>query len=166
MVDFQRLDATHDLEAFECGDASMDRWFRAHALSNQEAYDSATYVGVDDGGNVVCFFTVAPTMVKESDAPSWLMMGWPSRGIPIPGWLLGRMAVHAHHQAQGLGRRTVREALRTVASATKLTGGRVVVVDAMNDGLVDFYTKMGFDAFPGDPLRLGIAMMDVMAVVY
>lgn len=162
-MEFEKLRSAHDLNEFGCGQPGLDFWFKTHALRNQEKFDSVTYVGVEDG-EVRTFFTLLPTEIKASSAPGRYIAEWPS-GRGIPGWLLGRMAVHQEFHLQGFGRQTVKEALRTAAKATEIVGGRVVVLDAKNEDLVGFYERHGFERFREDPLRMGIPMRDVVSVV-
>ena len=45
-------------------------------------------------------------------------------------------------------------ALRTIVIAARSAGGKLVVVDAIDDEAIGFYREHGFTAIPGDDRRL------------
>ena len=76
---------------------------------------------------------------------------------------LGRGQGHAgrRHQRQGLGRALVSDAARRTLQAAEAIGGRALVVHAANQAATAFYSALGFDEFPTDPLHLGILLKDL-----
>lgn len=68
-------------------------------------------------------------------------------------WNLGKLAVHVDLRADKdaqWGRQLLREALQTIVRVADVGGGEVIVVDADNPGLLDFYTRNGFKATGND----------------
>jgi GNAT superfamily N-acetyltransferase len=55
---------------------------------------------------------------------------------------------------QGLGAELLVYALTTIVTAARSAGGRLVVVDALDDGAVDFYRAHDFQPSRTDPCRL------------
>ncbi len=99
---------------------------------------------VDDSTRVVGYYAINPAQVVRDDAPRSMSRGWPQT---VSAWKLGKLAVHielrADKQAQW-GRQLLRHALETIVRVADAGGGKVIVVDADNPGLVRFYTRNGF----------------------
>lgn len=69
---------------------------------------------------------------------------WPQA---VPAWKLGKLAVHVDlrvDQEAQWGRQLLRDALETIVRVADAGGGKVIVVDADNPGLMGFYTRNGF----------------------
>lgn len=76
----------------------------------------------------------------------------------IPGYLIGRLALHEDLRGRGLGSRLLIHALTTCVRASSDAGGRLVVVDPLDEGVRDFY--LAHDFLPtgaGDRLYMKIA---------
>lgn len=136
-----------DLETFDCGEAAYNDWLTEHAAASVKAGVCAVYLLVErsqDRERVVGYCAINPTQVVREQAPTSLSRGWP---LSVPAWKLGKLAVHvdlrADQDAQW-GRQLLREALETVIRVADAGGGKVIVVDADNPGLLDFYTRNGF----------------------
>jgi GNAT superfamily N-acetyltransferase len=97
------------------------------------------------------YFAIAPHNVRREELPSAV-----GRGAPdvIPGYVLARLAVSENLHGRGHGSALPATALETVLSAIRVGGGRVVVVDAIDDRATGFYEHFGFRAVPGNPRRL------------
>jgi len=84
----------------------------------------------------------------------------PQRGTDppreLPAILLGRLAVSSHLQDQGhhLGTDLLRDAIVRTVTVSSHVGVRLMVVDALNERLVGWYERRGFDRTQSDPLRL------------
>jgi hypothetical protein len=65
----------------------------------------------------------------------------------FPAWKLGKSAVHVDlrmdHQGQR-GRQLLRHELETIVSVADIGGGKVMIVDADNQRLVDVYVRNSF----------------------
>jgi hypothetical protein len=53
----KKLQRTHAVEDFTCGQRELDRLLARHALQAQQAHSSQTYVGVS-GTKIVGFYTI------------------------------------------------------------------------------------------------------------
>jgi ribosomal protein S18 acetylase RimI-like enzyme len=93
---------------------------------------------------VVGYCAINPTQVVRPDNPRSISRGWPQT---VPAWKLGKLAVHvdlrADREAQW-GRQLLRNALETIVRVADAGGGKVIVVDADNPGLMAFYSRNGF----------------------
>lgn len=64
----KKLNRTHAVEEFTCGRPELDRFLVRHALRNQQANSSQTYVGLSDT-TIIRFYTIVAGEVRHVDAP-------------------------------------------------------------------------------------------------
>jgi GNAT superfamily N-acetyltransferase len=79
--------------------------------------------------------------------------------------IIGRLAVDQTAQGQGIGSGLLREALARCLTVSKSIGARAVIVHAVDEGVVSFYTDFGFRVFPSNPLTLYITMDEVASAL-
>ncbi len=139
----------HRLDAFSCGDTELDDWLKHHARG-ATGQGTRTYVFVDDA-DVVGYFAIAPHYLRRADTPPKIGRGAPAQ---IPTILLAKLALSQSVQGQGVGAELLVFALRTIVEAAQRAGGRLVVVDAIDDAAHRFYERHDFEALPGDERRL------------
>ena len=82
----------------------------------------------------------------------------------IPAVLLGRLAIAKDRQGEGLGRRLLAEAMRYVLDVALKIGVHLVVLDALDDEAVSFYTKFGFEAWPANGRKMFARVADLAAL--
>jgi len=85
------------------------------------------------------------------DVPEPISHGSPAT---IPAVLLARLALRADLQGAGQGAVLLVDALHAVLDGILLIGGRLIVVDAIDDAAVGFYRHEGFVSTPLDERRL------------
>ncbi|MEO6627847.1 MAG: GNAT family N-acetyltransferase, partial [Aquihabitans sp.] len=90
-------------------------------------------------------------LLVRDDAPPRLARGAPQQ---IPAILLAKLALHSSIQGRGLGAELLVEALNTIVTAARRAGGRVVLVDAINEDARAFYEHHDFQPLPGQSQRL------------
>lgn len=146
----EALRSDHDLDAFRCGHAVLDEWLRRHAR-NATGQGTRTYVLVGERAEVVGYFAIAPHLLAREAAPRRIGRGAPSR---IPAILLAKLALDERLQGQGLGSELLVHALTTIVEAARAAGGRVVVVDAIDEAAARFYQAHDFQPVPVDAHRL------------
>lgn len=156
----ERLGPQHRLDGFHCGNESLDRWLRDHALAAQQMDVARTFVLLD-GERVAGYFSLTMGSVHRAEAPRALVRGLP--GYPVGMVLLARLAVDRADQGHGLGALLLAEALRKAVAAGVAAAARLVVVDATDETAARFYTRQGFIAVPDHPLRLYRRMKDIRA---
>jgi GNAT superfamily N-acetyltransferase len=156
----ERLDDSHDLTAFDCGNDQLNDWLRRHAVAAQAMDTARTFVLVA-GPKVVGYFSLTMGSVQRRDAPAKLVRGLPQ--YPVGVVLLARFAIHRDTQGQGLGGRLLAHALRKALTAGDAAAARLVVVDAIDDDAVAFYQRHGFIAVPEHPRRLYRRTKDIRA---
>lgn len=152
------LRGKHRLEGFDCGEESLSVWLLRYARQ-AEATGSARVFVTTDEGRVVGYYALAAGQVEPANATARLRKGQPKRR-PIPVVILARLAVDTAHQARGLGRSLLQDALFRCAAAAREVGVRACVVHALPEARA-FYEAFGFEASPSDSLHLALLMKDL-----
>lgn len=100
-----------------------------------------TWVWIDEAGAVAAYYSLAPHSVVREEMPSKV-----GRGSPrvIPAILLAKLALGEQWQGHGLGAVLLADALSTAVEAMRSIGGRLIVVDAIDDAAAAFYEHHGF----------------------
>lgn len=139
-----------DLSRFGCGHDQLDSWLIAHARTAL-GQGTRIYVLVDGDGLVRGYYAIAPHLLNRAQAPPR-----PARGAPrlIPAILLAKLAVDRPLHGQGIGADLLVAALITIIDAARVAGGRIIVVDAIDDNVRRFYEHHDFAPVPGNDRRL------------
>jgi ribosomal protein S18 acetylase RimI-like enzyme len=139
--------AEFDLEAFDCGEPTYNDWLVRQAAASVHAGVCAVYLLIAAEGSqsqVVGYYAISPSQLAREDVPTSMARGWPRT---VPAWRLGKLTVdvglRADKNAQW-GRQLLRHALETIVDVAEAGGGKVVIVDADNAGLLSFYRRNGF----------------------
>jgi GNAT superfamily N-acetyltransferase len=156
----EKLQRTHAVEDFCCGQPELDRFLIRHALHAQQANSSQTYVGVS-GGTVVGYYTIVASEVRHEGAPKRVVKGMPR--YPIPLLVLARLAVHSKWQGRGLGAGLLLDALGRTLQVADIVGVRALAVHAKDDAAASFYQHFGFMPSSTDPRHLFLLVKDIRA---
>lgn len=156
----EKLDRTHAVEEFTCGQPELDRFLFRHALQAQQANSSRTYVGVS-GKTVVGYYTIVAGEVRHADAPERVVKGMPRH--PIPLLILARLAVHSDWQGRGIGAGLLLDALGRTLQVADIVGVRSLAVHAKDDATAAFYRHFGFVPSPTDSRHLFMLIKDIRA---
>lgn len=141
----------HDLEGFESGSQTLDEWLRRSAW-RARGQGTRTYVLIEESsGSVVGYFAIAPHLVAREGLPARIGRGAPRE---IPALLLAKLALDRRVQGGGLGSALLVKALERIVEAGRTAGGKVLVVDAIDDEARTFYERHDFQAVPGNRHRL------------
>jgi GNAT superfamily N-acetyltransferase len=140
----------HDLSSFRCGRQALDEWLalRARTATGQ---GTRTYVLLDEDRLVAGYFAIAPHLVERAELPPKIGRGAPSK---IPAVLLAKLALHERLQGHGLGAELLVGALRSIVVAARAAGGKLIVVDAIDEAAASFYRHHDFQPTGTDPHRL------------
>lgn len=154
------LEEHHDVEAFDCGVESLNVWLRAEANRAQRANTARTYVWTEQGDSiaVVAYFSLAPTAVRRVELSSGMAGGF---SFDIPAYLLARLALDKTLKGQGLGTQLLIDAITRIVGASDASGGRLIVVDAVDDNATAFYARHDFQPVKGNPQRLVLKVATV-----
>lgn len=159
----RKLDASHDVDAFDCGKEPLDRFLQRHALVNQKAGSAQTYVVCREGQRVVGYYSLAVGAVEHGDAPERVGKGLARH--PIPVMLLARLAIDRSEQGNGLGKALLKDALLRTAQAAEIAGIRALLVHAKDDEAGARYEALDFEPSPTDPYHLFLLMNDLRALL-
>jgi predicted N-acetyltransferase YhbS len=143
-----------DLDGFDCGHDALNVWLSEHAR-RATRQGTRTYLLIEDNSEVVGYFALTPHLIERDMLPSRVGRGAPAR---IPAILLAKLALATRLQGQGLGAELLTYALVTIIEAARVAGGRLVVVDAIDENAAGFYRAHDFRPSPADPLRLVIKL--------
>ena len=137
----------HDLAGVESDRPQLDQWLKVEALRAHRSGTARVTVWTDgEAGLVVGYYAITPTNVAP-DGLSRKARGGLSG--PIPGYLIAKLALSRHLSGRGLGGQLLLDALETVAAAAIVAGGRLVVVDALDERAHAFYSRNGFTPISG-----------------
>lgn len=133
---------------FGCGQHALDDYFARHALTNDRAGISRTYVLRRGQGTparepaVLGFYTLSMASLESADAARVTTSRLPR--YPMPVALIGRLAVDRRVQGQRVGEKLLIDALRRVVDAADLLGCLGIIVDAKDEAAERFYSKYDF----------------------
>lgn len=148
---YERLSSRHSPHSFSSGNEELDTWLQAAASTADRAGTARVHIWTDDPGTVLGYFAIAPHTIRREGLPSSVGHGAPD---VLPGFLLARLALSDQLHGRGLGGELLVTAIETILSAIQIAGGRVIVVDAIDDRAHGFYRHFGFRAIPGTENRL------------
>ena len=159
----QKLDASHEVDAFDCGKEPLDRFLQRHALVNQKAGSAQTYVVCRREQRVAGYYSLAVGAVEHADAPGRVGKGLARH--PIPVMLLARLAIDRSEHRKGLGKALLKDALLRTAQAAEIAGIRALLVHAKDDEARAWYEQFDFEPSPTDPYHLFLLMKDLRAIL-
>ena len=141
----EKLNRTHAVEQFTCGQLELDRFFIRHAPRAQQANSSQTYVAVS-APEVVGFYTIVAGEVRHADAPERVVKGMPRH--PIPLLVLARLAVHSNWQGRGIGSGMLLDALGRTLQVADVIGVRALAVHAKDDRAISLLSPLRVHIVP------------------
>ena len=147
----QPLTADHQVDAFKCGETSLEEWLKRRALLNQANGASRTFVVVDESQSVMGYYALAAGAVHHQDATRSIRQNMPD---PLPVMVLARLAVDMRAQGMKLGAGLLRDAVERSLAVAQNAGVRALLVHALHERAKEFYMHYGFQASPVHPLTL------------
>ena len=145
------LTADHQVDAFKCGETSLEEWLKRRALLNQTNGASRTFVVVDESQSVMGYYALAAGAVHHQDATRSIRQNMPD---PLPVMVLARLAVDMRAQGMQLGAGLLRDAVERSLAVAQNAGVRALLVHALHERAKEFYMHYGFQASPVHPLTL------------
>jgi predicted N-acetyltransferase YhbS len=134
-----------DRAVFHCGDQELDSYFLERASRDVREKLSAVFILVTEAEPdvVIGYYTLSTQQIEAGELPDELRKRT-GRYQRIGATLLGRLAIAKAHQNKKLGASLLVDALRRSLEGTKTVMSFGVVVDAIGDHVIAFYTKFGF----------------------
>jgi GNAT superfamily N-acetyltransferase len=155
------LSDAHEIADFSSGVASLDDWLKRRARANQISGASRTIV-VAENTKVIGYYALASGGIAATSSVGRFRRNMPD---PIPVVVLGRLAVDQSQQGRGLGRALFRDCALRVAQAADTIGIRGIVVHAISEEAKAFYTALGFDPSPLEPMTLMVTLGDIRQLI-
>ena len=154
------LDKSHQRDAFDCGEESLNTFLRSHASQNARRDISRTYVALPIDAEVVAgYYTLSSGSVGFENLPADASKRLPK--YPVPTAHLGRLAVDRTFQGRGLGGVLLIDALKRVRDTADSIGIHAVTVDAINASARRFYEAHGSQCLRDDKLHLFLPMATI-----
>ena len=153
------LSNKYDKNAFDCGEPALNRFLQQQASQLQKRSVSRTYLAIDEHEQIAGFYSLSTTQIHRDDSPDQFRQF--SAYQPIPAALIGRLAINEAHQGQGVGRYLLAHALAIIKRLSEVIGLAVVVIDAKNQDVAEFYKKFGFFTAHNSDLRLFLLVKSI-----
>src|SRR5437588_2233709 len=118
----------HELDAFDCGVAALNDWFKRRARRNEAEGASRTFV-ICAGRRVVGYYSLAAGSILHAAATGRVRRNMPD---PVPVLLLGRLAVDHNWHGKGLGADLLYDAVLRAIGAAESVGVRAILVHAIS----------------------------------
>ena len=146
------LSSGHNLADFSSSEPSLNEWLRKKALKNHSAGISRVYViCTEDSNRVIGYYCLSTGSVQRNTAPGTYRRNAPES---LPVIVLGRLAIDQAYSGQGLGVALLKDAIFRTKNIAQQVGVRALIVHALNEDVLNFYTKFAFDPSPVNPLVL------------
>lgn len=155
----------HDRIGFSCGVESLDLYFQTQASQDVRRKTNGVFILVEPErpGAVLGFYTLCATGVAQGDVPVEARKHVP-RYPMVSATLVGRLAVSAARQGEGLGWLLLADAVQRAHRSAATVGSSMLVVDALDERAAAFYEANGFLRLP-DSLRLVLPMHVIQRMV-
>ena len=158
----QSLDASHRLDAFDCGKLALNDWLARHARQAQASGSAKTYVVADDT-RVAGYFSLTVGQIYTLEAPERVRRGMGS--YPIPVIILARLAVSLSDQGCGIGVGMLQEAIRRTLLIADQAGVRAMLTHPIDEDAERFYRRFGFEPSPVREQQLLLLLKDARRLV-
>lgn len=150
--------AVHDRNGFASGTPALDRYLREQVAQDLRRRVAACFVALAGASRIAGYYTLCTASVPLKDLPADMRRKLP-RYAAVPAIRMGRLAVDASFQGQGLGGVLLVDAMRRSAGAE--IAAAVALVDAKDAEAAAFYTHHGFIPFLDAPLTLFLPLATV-----
>jgi predicted GNAT family N-acyltransferase len=153
----------HDRKGFDCGQPELNAFLRDHARQSHERGAAKTFLAVDDGDGqtVYGYYSLSPASVEYTRTPDIVRRGLGR--YDIGAYRLGRLAVCNALHGQGLGGQLLLAAGHRCLRVAQEVGGTVMLIDAKNARVADWYASYGAVALLDAPLTL-LLPLELVAV--
>jgi GNAT superfamily N-acetyltransferase len=155
----------YDRDAFDCGEPALNEFLRRHARKTHELGGAKTFLAIDDEDNktILGFYSLSPASVAYTRAPEIVKRGLARHDVP--GFRLARLAVDRSVQGRGLGGQLLLSAGGRCLRASAEVGGVVLVIDAKNNWVAQWYASYGALSVLDAPLTLLLPLSTIQAAL-
>ncbi len=165
LFQLEPLGRHHNRAGFHCGEESLDIYLKTEAAQDMRRKANAVFVlaPVNLPSRIAGYFTLCAYGLAPGAVPEAAQKHIP-RYPMVSATLLGRLAVAAEFQRQGLGAMLLAKALAKAYQSAAQVGFSMVVVDAIDERAAKFYAAHGFIQLP-ESMRLILPMVSIAALV-
>jgi GNAT superfamily N-acetyltransferase len=155
----------HHRDEFHCGVESLDLYLKTQASQDMRRKANAVFVlaPVELPSRIAGYFTLCAYGLAPGTIPEAARKHIPRYPL-VSATLLGRLAVSAEFQGNGLGSILLAKALAKAYENAAQVGSSMVVVDAIGDRAAKFYAAHGFIELP-ESMRLILPMRTIAAMI-
>jgi len=155
----------YDRETFDCGEPALNEFLQHHARKSHELGGAKTFLAIDDSDNktILGFYSLSPASVAYARTPEIVKRGLARHDLP--GFRLARLAVDRRSQGQGLGGQLLLSAGGRCLRASAEVGGVVLVIDAKDDRVAQWYASYGALSLLDAPLTLMLPLTTIQAAL-
>ena len=164
MLRIEPLSRSHERNAFDCGDPSLNGYLQKTARQHIEKGISKTFVLVDTAHptHILGFYTLAACEVIANRLPDKYAKKYPEKA---PAAKLARLAVSENRQREGLGVIMMADAMKRILSVSENIGVIGFFVDAKHQDAREYYEQFSFIQLPGHPLHLFLPLSSLQAAM-
>ena len=155
----EKLNASHQVEQFDCGNIQLNNWLKHRAFKNELQGASRTYV-VTVEKVVIAYYCLANGAIAQTISTGKVKRNMPD---PIPVMMIGRLAVDQNWQGKRIGKALLRDAILRTLQASEIAGIRAILVEAISEEAKQFYEKCGFTVSPIASMTLMITINDAIS---
>ena len=145
---------SHDRQAFDCGDQTMNGYLQRFARQSHEQNASKTFCAIDSASPncILGFYTITPSAIAHADVPAALAKGLARH--EVAGFKLARLATSAAMAGQGLGGQLLAAAALRCLRIAAESGGLLLIIDAKSERAARWYAGYGAKPLEAKPLTL------------
>jgi GNAT superfamily N-acetyltransferase len=144
----RKLEKADTKGEFSCGVQALDDFFAKRSWAqHSKSRANRVYVIVDESSDeVLGFYTLCAREIARARLDGVVPRTAPPH--PLGVFYIGYFAVAESHQAQGLGRRLMGDALRRCIEGVDTFGAVGVFLDSLDEASTAFYRRLGFVDVP------------------
>lgn len=154
------LSQHHDLRAFCCGNALIDKFCREDAHRDHRAGRCRVFVALDDGGNVIGFYSL---LIRSLEPKTLINIGYGKRDIPA--LYLAMIGVSEALQRQKLGTALMVHAFEGVGIVAERAGVHCLWLEAVDEIVAGIYEGIGFQRFGDGTRRMYMTVASIRAAL-
>lgn len=137
------------IEGFASGNPELDHFWLDKSLTYSKIGMCAVHVAMK-GEDIAGFYTISPSVIRGVGLPKSRQAGKPT--MAHPSWLIGELAVRKDLRGKkengSVGAALLCHAVHMACDLSVMAGGRLVMLDPLNDTLGKWYEDHGFLRLP------------------
>lgn len=157
----EALTSKHDRKGFDCGAASLTRYFQQQASQDQKRKVAVCFVFCESD-RVLGYYTLSSATVDLSRLPLALQKKLP-KYPRLPATLMGRLAVDKSARGRRLGETLLFDAMFRALDASESVASFAFLIDALelDPDPLPFYEQYGFERLEPSARTLYVPMKTI-----